>query len=151
MDTLSQQVKHNDIFVQSKKQKSCCSYWYRKSAAKIRLVVKGIKGYITSTFSQECLWKIFVSNKHIGRCFVCILGRREVFFLLKQLIGLRLNNMVYRKALEKDLNIFCSVSCKYSASNYTFKVNYSNTRPRCEIYSKLTIKTLLVSFWRLYC
>ena len=133
MDTLSQQVKHNDIFVQPKKQKRCCAYWYRTSAAKIKLLIKGIKGYITSMFSQECLWKICVSNKHIGRCFVCILGNREAFFLLKQLISLRLKNMVYRKVLEKDLNIFCSVSCKYSASNYMFKVNYSNTRPRCEI------------------
>ena len=29
----------------------------------------------------------------------------------------------------------------YSAGNYLFKVNNSNTRTRCEICSKLTIKT----------
>ena len=29
----------------------------------------------------------------------------------------------------------------YPAGNYMFKVNNRNTRTRCEIYSKLTIKT----------
>ena len=43
------------------------------------------------------------------------------------------------------------------AENYLLKVNNRNTRTRCEICSKLTIKTLerrstlLASFWCLYC
>ena len=38
------------------------------------------------------------------------------------------------------------------AGNYTFKVNNRNTRTKCEICSKLTIKTSqLASFWCLYC
>ena len=32
-------------------------------------------------------------------------------------------------------------SCHFPACNYMFKVNNRNTRPRCEICSKLTIKT----------
>ena len=36
----------------------------------------------------------------------------------------------------------------YTAGNYVFKVNNRNTRTRCEICSKLTIKA---SFWCLYC
>ena len=31
---------------------------------------------------------------------------------------------------------------RYSAGNYMYKVNNRNTRTRCEIYSKLAIKTL---------
>ena len=34
------------------------------------------------------------------------------------------------------------------AGNYMFKVNYRNTRTRCELYSKLTING--ASFWYLY-
>ena len=40
------------------------------------------------------------------------------------------------------------------AGNCMFKVNNRNTRTRCEICSKLTIKTperRLASFWCLYC
>ena len=36
----------------------------------------------------------------------------------------------------------------YPAGNYIFKVNNRNTRARCEICSKLMIKT---PFWYLYC
>ena len=36
-----------------------------------------------------------------------------------------------------------TVSCNISAGNYMFKVNNRNTRTRCEICSKLTIKILL--------
>ena len=39
--------------------------------------------------------------------------------------------------------IASSFSCLFPASNDMFKVNNSNTRTRCEIYSKLTIKTLV--------
>ena len=45
-DTLSQQVKYNDTYVQFQKQKSCWWYWYRKRAAKIRLVMKGYQGRV---------------------------------------------------------------------------------------------------------
>ena len=34
------------------------------------------------------------------------------------------------------------------AGNYMFKVNYRNTRTRCEICSKLTIKTSERHHWR---
>ena len=34
-----------------------------------------------------------------------------------------------------------SASSQYPVGNYMFKVNNRNTRTRCEIYSKLTIKT----------
>ena len=37
------------------------------------------------------------------------------------------------------------------AGIYMFKVNNRNTRTRCEICSKLTIKTPERSFWCLYC
>ena len=43
---------------------------------------------------------------------------------------------------------------KSPAGNYMFKVNNRNTRTRCEICSKLAIKTperRLASFWCLYC
>ena len=36
----------------------------------------------------------------------------------------------------------------YLAGNYMFKVNNRNTRTRCEIYSKLTIKTPERCLWR---
>ena len=45
-------------------------------------------------------------------------------------------------------------SIDYPAGNCMFKVNNRNTRTRCEICSKLTIKTperRLASFWCLYC
>ena len=35
--------------------------------------------------------------------------------------------------------------------NYMVKVNNRSTRTRCEICSKLTIKTPMASFWCLYC
>ena len=38
----------------------------------------------------------------------------------------------------------------FPTGNYMFKVNNKNSRARWEICSKLTIKTLLVSFWSLY-
>ena len=37
------------------------------------------------------------------------------------------------------------------ACKYMFKVNNKNTRTRCEIYSKLTVKTPLASLWCHYC
>ena len=40
-------------------------------------------------------------------------------------------------------------TCSYPAGNYMFKVNNKNTRTRCEISSKLTIKA--PKFWCLYC
>ena len=39
----------------------------------------------------------------------------------------------------------------YPAGNYMFKVNNRNTRTKCEICSKLTIKTPERRQWRLYC
>ena len=39
----------------------------------------------------------------------------------------------------------------FPAGNYMFEVNNRNTRARFEIYSKLTIKTPIASFWCLYC
>ena len=40
------------------------------------------------------------------------------------------------------VNMFSfSTFFQFPASNYIFKVNNRNTRARCEIYSKLTIKT----------
>ena len=44
--------------------------------------------------------------------------------------------LFYSKITRKDIS--------NPASNYLFKVNNRNTRTRCEIYSKLTIKTLAV-------
>ena len=42
-----------------------------------------------------------------------------------------------------------------TAGNYMFKVINRNTRTRCEIFSKLTIKALrrtpMASFWCFYC
>ena len=43
---------------------------------------------------------------------------------------------------------YWSLDMFYTASNYLLKVNDRNTRIRCEICSKLTIKT---PFWCLYC
>ena len=40
----------------------------------------------------------------------------------------------------KDLAL-CNIEPRYPAGNYMFKVNNRNTRTRCEICSKLTIKT----------
>ena len=43
------------------------------------------------------------------------------------------------------------IPCKrlsYAAHNYMFKVSNRNTRTRCEIYSKLIIKTPTQRHWR---
>ena len=53
----------------------------------------------------------------------------------------------------KDLMFRLKLSLKYylykiPANFYLFKVNYRNTRKRCEICSKLTIKTLEQRRWR---
>ena len=52
-----------------------------------------------------------------------------------------------------DLQYFL---CVLPAGIYRLKVNNRNIRTRCEIYSKLTIKTperrvVVPSFWCLYC
>ena len=39
----------------------------------------------------------------------------------------------------------------FAAGIYLFKVNNRNTKARCLICSKLTIKTPMASFWCLYC
>ena len=46
-------------------------------------------------------------------------------------------------------NVFRNIkseSIVYPTGNYMFKVNNGNTRTRCEIFSKLTIKTFIVNF-----
>ena len=53
---------------------------------------------------------------------------------------------------EKKLNRVLNTAAIYSrfpAGNYMFKGNNRNTRTRCEICSKLTIK--IASFWYLFC
>ena len=52
-----------------------------------------------------------------------------------------------------DISKFFCINC-YPAGNCMFKVNDRNTRTRCDICSKLTIKTperRQESFWCLYC
>ena len=46
---------------------------------------------------------------------------------------------LFSKRLRKLLFAFASLL--FPADNYIFKVNKRNTRTRCEIYSKLEIKT----------
>ena len=43
--------------------------------------------------------------------------------------------------LDMLLFILVLLRLRYAAVNYMFKVNNRNTRTKCEIYSKLTIKT----------
>ena len=57
---------------------------------------------------------------------------------------------------KKNADIFCKVIIEknrltpcFPAGNYMFKVNNRNTRTRCEICSKLTIK--IPVYWYLYC
>ena len=48
----------------------------------------------------------------------------------------------------------CRINSQYPAGNYMFNVSNRKTRTRCEICSKLTIKTQerrLALFWCLYC
>ena len=42
----------------------------------------------------------------------------------------------------------CMINSMTPAGNYMFKVNNRNTRTRCEICSKLTIKTPERRYWR---
>ena len=49
--------------------------------------------------------------------------------------------VAYLSDLEILFKNICFFHGKYSASNYMVKVNNRNTRARCEIYSKLTMKT----------
>ena len=63
-----------------------------------------------------------------------------------------------RKVINKTVNTWCnlhkgnshiiSFQLCYPTGNYLFKVNNRNTRTRCEICSKLTIKTLERLPWR---
>ena len=52
-------------------------------------------------------------------------------------------NTIFKKILKhKDTgNIKIKLTSSFPACNYIFKVNYRNTRTRCLICSKLTIKT----------
>ena len=43
------------------------------------------------------------------------------------------------------------MNMKNPAGNYMFKVNIRNTMTRCEISSKITIKTPVALFWCVYC
>ena len=53
----------------------------------------------------------------------------------------------FAKCMQKFISsYFCLRS--YPAGNYMFKVNNRNTRTRCEICSKLTIKTPEGRHWR---
>ena len=49
---------------------------------------------------------------------------------------LHCSNVILLNNVEERFNNY-----QYSAGNYMFKVNNGNTRKRCEICSKLTIKT----------
>ena len=53
--------------------------------------------------------------------------------------------------LDADNVTALKVTPPIPAGNYMFKVNNRNTRTRCEICSKLVIKTPERSFWCLYC
>ena len=48
------------------------------------------------------------------------------------------------------LHVNEQVPCKFTLGIYMFKVDNSNTRTRCEICSKLTIKTLKRRHWHHY-
>ena len=52
-------------------------------------------------------------------------------------------------SLFKMSNIATYVEDDIPSGNYMLKINNRNTRTRCEICSKLTIK-IMVSFWYLY-
>ena len=72
-------------------------------------------------------------------------------------------NVLIIKSVQKNCKTFHSWEAReegpdkykeFPAGNYLFKVNYRNTRTRCEICSKLTIKTpgrCQASFWCFYC
>ena len=66
-----------------------------------------------------------------------IIGWRVVFSQFKR-------KCIRLPAPEKSPKSFCPVGI------YLLKVNSTNTGTTCEIYSKLTIKTM-ASFWCLYC
>ena len=74
--------------------------------------------------------------------------------LLKAFPSLDIFQKTFRSlvSLEQICRLFLViVTFMYPAANYMFNVNNRNTRTRCEIYSKLTIKAPLASFWYLYC
>ena len=62
--------------------------------------------------------------------------------------------LLHLKAISEQIvfneknNIKTLQQCNISVGNYMFKINNRNTRTRCEICSKLTIKTLERRQWR---
>ena len=63
------------------------------------------------------------------------------------------DNKVYSNSIHAH-KAYCASLFLYSAGIYLLKVNNRNTRTRCEIRSKLTIKIPerhQASFWYLYC
>ena len=53
----------------------------------------------------------------------------------------------FAKCMQKYISSYFCLK-PYPAGSYMFKVNNRNTRTRCEICSKLTIKTLERRHWR---
>ena len=90
---------------------------------------------------------------NLGKKLTNLLSNREALKISRQ-------HFVYFFPSQKRLLLQCNAMTfvytigKYPAGNYLFKVNNKSTRTRCEICSKLTIKTpeqRLASFWCLYC
>ena len=65
------------------------------------------------------------------------------------ILDLTTKQKLFSKILDQDLlNIHQVLQRGIPAGKYMFTVNYGNTRTRCEIYSKLTIKTPERRQWR---
>ena len=86
---------------------------------------------------------------------IYLVGSRLSMYLDDNKTKCILTKKVVRK-IEKNGHDGISIKQHSSmpAGNYMFKVNDRNFRTRCEIYSKLTVKTperCLASSWCLYC
>ena len=86
------------------------------------------------------------------KCKILINTETVKSILLKAFPSLDIFQKTFRTvgSLEQIFGPFLViVTFMYPGASYMFNVDNRNTRTRCEIYSKLTIKTPLASFWYL--
>ena len=117
--------------------------------------------HVTNTYTHAhrsitCYLSEWYSNI-AGKC-ICLYFLEipsKLVYTSHTYLGFRLKRLFRRvEVLLKIISSFFTYICYHPAGNYMFKVNNRNTRARCEICSKLTIKTperRLASFWCLYC
>ena len=91
----------------------------------------------TNLLSQlrQPIWDYIVSN-----CSSFVLKNRDAEFS-QIFTGNIFNSLSSEEQILFETSYNLEDTCSHPAGNYMFKVNNRNTRTRCEICSKLTIKT----------